>query len=149
MTNRNSDECYKESIIRSVVGCVLVGSLSLSTPQAFAIEGLKITVPSTNVVLSWPSAPSETYLIQYRHTLNATDAWATLADFYTPNTSGTNITYFYDTNIDYGTGVVGGGSGGSGTPPVPSIQNGPLAMPSDGSGDAVPLSLYPPGIDLS
>ena len=133
----------------SVMCCVLACSFSLSTPQAFAIEGLNIKVLSTNVVLSWPSDPSETYLIQYRHTLNATDSWTTLADFYPPDYTGLNITHFYDTNIDYGTGVVGGGSGGGGIPLLPSIQTGPLAVPSDGSGDAVPLSLYPPGFDLS
>jgi hypothetical protein len=99
-----------------VVGCALVCCLP---SQGLAIEGLKLKIVSTNVVLSWPSDPSETYLIQYRHTLSATDSWTTLADYYPPVYSGTNITYFYDTQIDYGTEDVGG-SGSGGIPVVPS-----------------------------
>ena len=119
--------------------------------RAYAIEGLTISVPATNVVLAWPSDPSETYLIQYRHTLNSTDSWTTLADFYPPDYTGLNITYFYDTNIDYGSGGSSGGGNGSMMlfSRMSSIQSVPLAMPADGSGDAVPLSLYPPNFDLS
>lgn len=72
-------------------GCALAGCLA---SQSFAIEGLKIAIQSTNVVLSWPSASSETYMIQCRHTLSVTDSWMTLADYYPPSHSGTNITYF-------------------------------------------------------
>lgn len=53
----------------------------------------------------------------------------------------------------------GGDSGGSGSPPFPSFASiAPgesadstelLAMPADGSGAAVPLVLYPPGIDTN
>lgn len=80
--------------------------------RAFAIEGLTISIPATNVVLSWPSDPSETYIIQYRHTLDTTDTWATLADYY-PADNSTNITFFMDTNIDFGVAGSGGSSGGS------------------------------------
>lgn len=90
-------------------GCVVACCLFLFNTRAFAIEGLAISVPSTNVVLSWPSETNETYLIQYRHTLNATDSWTTLADSYPPNHTGLNITHFYDTNVDYGSGGSGGG----------------------------------------
>lgn len=131
----------------------IIGAVALSFAPAintFAIEGLTLSVPATNVVLSWPSDPSETYLIQYRHTLDATDSWTTIADFYPPDYTGLNITYFYDTNIDYGAGGSGGSAGGGGSMMVMStMQSQPLAMPNDGSGDAVPLSLYPLGFDLS
>lgn len=98
----------KTSKFIAVIACLFVAV------RAFAIEGLQITVPPTNVVLSWPSDPSETYLIQYRHTLNATDSWTTLADFYPPDYTGLNIAYFYDTNIDYGSS----GSSGGGMSPM-------------------------------
>jgi len=110
-----------KSIIKSsfglVAGCALVCCLS---SRSLAIEGLKLKIVSTNVVLSWPSAPSETYLIQYRHTLSTTDSWTTLADYYPPDYSGTNITYFEDTNmVDCGCGVSGSSSGSGGIPIVP------------------------------
>jgi hypothetical protein len=103
-----------------VAGCVVACCFS---SQCLAIEGLKISVPppSTNVVLSWPSDTSETYLIQYRHTLSETDSWTTLADYYPPDYSGTNITYFYDTNVDHGVMGTGGGSGGGG-PILPALS---------------------------
>lgn len=86
---------------RLAASCLCGCCLSVFTFQSYAIEGLAISVPSTNVVLSWPSDTSETYLIQYRHALDATDSWTTLADNYPPD-STTNVTCFYDTNIDYG-----------------------------------------------
>jgi len=47
-------------------------SLAIHT-TSLRIEGLKITVPST-MLFVMAKCPSETYLIQYRHTLNATDS---------------------------------------------------------------------------
>lgn len=92
-------------------GCVCASLLFLFSTKALAIEGLAIAVPSTNVVLSWPSDSSETYIVQYRHTLDATDSWSTLADYYPPD-SGTNITFYTDINpVDFGSGGSGGGGG--------------------------------------
>jgi hypothetical protein len=88
----------KKIIGKLAAGCVLACCLSRFTSQSFAIEGLQISVPSTNAVLSWPSVGdgSETYIVQYRNTLNATDSWATLTDYY-PAATDTNITSFVDT----------------------------------------------------
>jgi hypothetical protein len=133
--------------------------LSLFTFKAFAIEGLHISVPSTNAVLSWPSDPSETYIVQYRQTLSATDSWATLADYY-PADSSTNITFFIDPNpVQYGSSSSGGSSfaamatGGNtmslARATTESVASVPMAIPADGSGGAVPLVLYPPGFNLS
>ncbi len=99
-----------QKLFRLVVGSALAYYLFSFTQKTFAIEGLSIAVPSTNAVLSWPSDSSETYIIQYRHTLDATDSWSTLADYY-PADSSTNITHYIDTNpLDYGSGGSGGGS---------------------------------------
>ena len=45
-----------KNIGRLIVGCAFACCLSLFTLQAFTIEGLKISVQSSNAVLSWPSA---------------------------------------------------------------------------------------------
>jgi hypothetical protein len=140
---------------RLIVGCAFTCCLSLFTPQqAFAIEGLQISVQSTNTVLSWPSDPSETYIVQYRNMLNATDSWATLADFY-PAFAGTNQTMFvhsnqlsFSANISESSGEISLLSS-SAAMQMQSFPPVPLAMPTDGSGAAVPVSLYPPGFDLS
>ncbi|HEY5297557.1 MAG TPA: hypothetical protein VIK59_06510 [Verrucomicrobiae bacterium] len=89
----------KRIIVRLIVGCVLACCLSLVTLQTFAIEGLQVSIQSTNAVLSWPSVDdgSETYLVQSRNTLGATDSWATLTDNLNAD-SGTNITHFVDPN---------------------------------------------------
>src|ERR1017187_3824130 len=146
-----------KTIGRLIVGCVFACCLTRFPSQTFAIEGLKISVPSTNVVLSWPSDPSETYIIQYRNTLNGTDSWTTLTDYF-PADSTTNITFFVDPNpVQYGSS-----SGGSSFAAMATGANGmslatssaaealrpaPMAIPANGSGDAVPLALYPPGFD--
>ena len=98
---------------RLIVGCVFACCLSRFTLQSFAIEGLKISVHFTNAVLSWPSTNTETYIIQYRNTLSATDSWATLADYY-PADSNTNITHYVDSSdvVQFSSLDSGGGSGG-------------------------------------
>ena len=123
------------------MGCVLACCLSRFTPQAFAVEGLKVSVPSTNALLSWPSDPSETYIIQYRHTLNSGDSWTNLTDYY-PADSGSNITYFVDPNPDdFGYMTTNGGSGGSGG----SGGGGGMTPPGGGGGSGGSGSAYFPG----
>ena len=110
------------SLFRLVVGGVFTYCLTSFTQQAFAIEGLKITVPSANAVLSWPSTNTETYIVQYRNTLSATDSWVTLADYFPA--SSTNITYFVDSSnvVQFSSLVTGGGGSGGG-----------IVLPSDTS----------------
>jgi|GEM_PF-2819337 len=45
----------RKIIGKLLAGCVFTGCLFQSSPQAFAIEGLQLSVQSTNAVLSWPS----------------------------------------------------------------------------------------------
>lgn len=63
----------------------------VSLVQTFAIEGLKLSLQCSNVVLSWPSMEGETYIVQYRPTLRANDPWRTLTSSL-PAGTGTNIT---------------------------------------------------------
>src|SRR5437870_1176302 len=58
-----------------------------ATVQTFAIEGLKIKVVCPDVVLSWPSVEGETYIVQYRATLDTNDTWVTLDDQRPPDAS--------------------------------------------------------------
>jgi hypothetical protein len=123
----------------------------------FAIEGLQLSVQSSNVFLSWPSVDdgSETYLVQYRQTLRATDSWQTLTDYF-PAAPDTNITFFVHSNIvQYPQVELGGGgdispdsSSGSGSA-LMAAPSMPMVMPANGSGDATPLAIYPPGFDFS
>jgi len=71
--------------------------LAFSLASALAIEGLTLSLQSSNVVLRWPSMSGETYIIQYRPSLGSNDGWQTLTTFYPPD-EGTNITTFVHTN---------------------------------------------------
>lgn len=123
--------------------------------NASAIEGLQISVQSSNVVLSWSSATNETYLVQYRPTLDANSSWTTLTDSY-PAAIGTNVTCFVHSNIVKFPLIMSGGTNtGFGTLSTASRMSGstaplvPMVKPANGSGGAVPLALYPPGTILT
>ena len=76
--------------------------------SAFAIEGLKLSIHCPHVWLSWPSTNGETYLVQYRATLDTNSYWITLTN-YMPPTSGTNLTIFVHSNrVDCPAGQVFG-----------------------------------------
>jgi|SRR5665213_2402977 len=151
--SENSTKPMK-SIKRTILTAAIL--LSASTTQTFAIEGLQISLVCSNVVLSWPSDPSETYMVQYRQTLNATDTWQTVA-LDLPADPTTNVTFFVHTNVVQNPSCGCGGSSFaamnasrtlamSATEPIAPV---PMAIPADGSGGAVPLALYPPGFDLT
>lgn len=103
-------------IERLMVGCAFVGSLSLATTQSFAIEGLRVSVQSSNAFLSWPSDPSETYIIQYRSNLNAESAWITLTNFLPADADTNLMVYAHSNSVQYPATGSGGGSGGGGIP---------------------------------
>src|ERR1035441_8563520 len=90
-----------------------------SAGPMFGIEGLTISVNNgTDVVLGWPSAANETYLVQYRAALDANDPWTDLANYYLAALN-TNWTTFVISNQicipSGGTGQVAGVGG----PPSP------------------------------
>jgi hypothetical protein len=124
-----------------------------SAISSFAIEKLHISVQCSNVVLSWPSADGETYIVQYRKTLDSSDGWQTLTSSL-PAVSGTNVTSFVHSNAVQNPCNCGGGSfaamSSSGSTlalavaePVAPV---PMAIPANGSGGAVPLAIYPPAL---
>jgi len=136
------------------VVCIIAFCMPPLTFQALAIEGLKISVQSTNAVLSWPSDSSETYIVQYRNTLDATDSWQTLVDLY-PAFSGTNQTTFVHSNqVSFAANIAESSSGnsfaaGAALMQMQSLPPVPLAIPAGGTGAGIPVSVYPPGFDLS
>jgi hypothetical protein len=98
-----------------VVALILI----FSGYRASGIEGLTISIQNgTNVVLGWPSATNETYLIQYASTLSTNMVWQGLTNYY-PASTDTNWTTFVieDAIIPATDGTNGSdGSDGSGPP---------------------------------
>jgi hypothetical protein len=105
-----------------IIKQAIIGAVALSFASAihiYAIEGLKISVQSTNAVLTWPSLDdgSETYIVQYRSNLNASASWLTLTDNLSA-ASSTNITSFVNSNsVTYPPLVFGGTNGGGSIDP--------------------------------
>ena len=150
-----------------IIRQAIIGAVALSFASAihsFAIEGLQLSVQSSNVILSWPSITNETYLVQYRPTLDPSSSWTTLTDSY-PAAIGTNVTFFVQSNIvQYPLVLAGSTNTGSSTPPSPDGVSGatststttttaaptvvPMVKPVSGSGDAVPMAIFPPGFPL-
>ncbi len=127
--------------------------------HTFAIEGLKLSVHCPDVWLSWPSAEGETYIVQFRETLDTNSAWITLTNGL-PAQTGTNLTTFIHSNrVDCPTGQIfgmmftGGGAGSAETlietKQAEAKLTEPMVIAKDGSKQPVPLAIYPPGIDLS
>jgi hypothetical protein len=83
-----------------------------------AIENLRISVQSSNVILSWPSLTNENFIVEYRELLTTNTPWTSLASNY-PAKAGTNWTTFTHSNIVvYPPPDTNGGGGGSfGGPP--------------------------------
>lgn len=126
-----------KTIRRAIVGAVVLLLLT-SAVHSFAIEGIQVSVQSSNVVLSWPSATNETYIVQYLPALLSTNSWLTLTDGF-PAALNTNLTVFVDSNAVsppvWMTNTSGGSStniGGLPLPPGGTNSSGLYALPSTG-----------------
>ena len=139
----------------TAAGAVLLASAT----QSIAIEGLQLSVQCPDVVLCWPSAAGENYIVQWRPNLSPSTPWVRLTNSL-PADWTTNWTIFVDSNrVQCASGGTNSSSGGGGEPPpIPGLavmassssqMSEPLATPADGSGSPVPLCIYPPGSDLS
>jgi len=146
-----------------IIKTVIIGAAALtlvSAGNAFAIEGLKLSVQCSDVVLSWPSSDTNNqyFLVQYRPTLDPTNQWQTLASWL-PADYGTNRTHFVHSGIVQGcvySSMAMAPQGGEefmllldDTEPEEKAPRFPLALRADGSSAAVPLNIYPPGFDLT
>ncbi len=122
----------------------LVTLVVLAIPfRLFGIVGLSIERQGTNIVISWPSEGHELYLIQYRATLDPSTPWTTFANNY-PAT-GNNRTTF----ILFGAAAPCSDDGGDPSEASEKTEpSEPMVAPKDDAKAAVPLVIYPPGIDL-
>lgn len=116
-----------------------------------AITNTAIAISGTNLVLSWPSYGYESYLVQYRQTLDSTDSWSQLVNAYPAATNRTIYTLY---GLVPPPAVGGGGSGSVVAPPtsmaaVAATAPGLFVISADGSGPSLPLAIFPPGSDLS
>jgi hypothetical protein len=142
---------FKNSVLRiTAVAAVLAAGI-----DANAIEGLRLSLQCSNVVLSWPSIAGQDYIIQYRPTLDPSTPWQTLTNRY-PGDLATNITLFVHSNILKNPNCGGGSLAATGISrrsnqdAILSIVPAELmAMPANGTGSAVPLAIYPVGFDFS
>jgi hypothetical protein len=162
MNHQATDRPSLETEPMKVTTQGLIGAVALflaSAVNTSAIEGLKISVECSDVILSWPSMEGEPYIVQYRPTLDPATPWLTLTSSLYADW-GTNKTFFVHSNAVQYPPCDGGGSfammsGGEGEGPESlelELWGGsllPLAMPKDGSFSAAPLILYPFGFDLS
>jgi hypothetical protein len=100
------------------VPVLIVLSILGSALSSHAIENLRISVQSSNVILSWPSLTNENFIVEYRELLTTNTPWTSLASNY-PAKAGTNWTTFTHSNIVvYPPPDTNGGGGGSfGGPP--------------------------------
>ena len=137
--------------MKTIKRVALIAALLVPQFGAHAITNAAIAVSGTNIVLSWPSYGYEIYLIQSRQTLNSTNSWSCVTNAYPAN--GTNQTTFTIYGVVPPPSNGGGGSFAAMTTDGDAynvgVTTGPMVMPADGSGSAVPLILYPPGFDLS
>lgn len=140
-----------KTIVRGTIISVAILLASINHTQA--IEGLKLSLQCSNVVLSWPCLDdgSESFIIQYRQTLDTNSDWQMLnsnlyADY------GTNVMYYVHSNVVQNPVCDGGSSlraGSESSMRATVAESGPMVVKADGTGGLAPLELYPPGFDLS
>jgi len=117
----------KAKIVRAVIGAVAISLISAI--HSFAIEGIHLSVQSSNVLLSWPSATNESYIVQHMGTLQATDTWLTLTDEF-PAALNTSLTVFIESNAVSPPVWITNGSGGG-------TNSGGLIPPGTTNGSGV------------
>ncbi len=128
---------------------VLFAVLLVSGFSSHAITNTAIAVSGTNIILSWPSFGYESYLVQYRQTLNPGDSWSCLTNAYPANsTNRTTLTLYGAVTAPGGGGGLFAAMTGSGNT-YDTMAAGPLAVPLDGSGSCAPVAIYPPGFDFT
>jgi hypothetical protein len=141
----------RKPIMNMIKKTAIFVALSICICTSHAITNTAIAVSGTNIILSWPSFGYESYLVQYRQTLDASDSWSCFTNAYRANS--TNLT----TLTVYGVVPAPGGTDGSSAAMNANGNNlssmimvtGPLAVPVGGSGGGLPVAIYPPGFDFS
>lgn len=127
--------------MKTIKKIVMGGALVLAlTTNAFAIEGIHVSIDSSNVVLAWPGDSSKNYIVQYIPALTSTNGWQTLTSLW-PGDPVADLTTFVHTNgADFGYATTN--SNGSGT-----NSGGGMLPPGGGGGSGGGNGMvYMPGI---
>jgi hypothetical protein len=137
----------------------VLAALVASSASVSAIEGLQISVQCPDVILGWPSNPGENYVVQWRPTLSPSTPWVTLTNSLPADWTINWTTFVHSNQVQCSSGGTNSFSDDGGGPPSPPSfaqaatstpqVSEPLVRRADGSGSTVPLSIYPPGSDLS
>jgi hypothetical protein len=131
-------------------------AFNLAVSEATAVVDQQLQIQGTNLVLSWPSQGYEYYMVEYRPNLVSTTPWIQLTNCY--RTTGTNRTTYTipccalnDLGGEYSMEPLSTSEGElAGSPASGAVTDTDLwAAPADGSGDAVPLAIYPPGFNTN
>ncbi|HEU5069477.1 MAG TPA: hypothetical protein VFV96_03580 [Verrucomicrobiae bacterium] len=125
--------------------------------HTYAIEGLKLSLQCSNVVLTWPSLDGETYIVQYCPTLDTNSSWKTLTNFMPAEVGMTNTTFVHSNAVIMAVHDGGGSfaamSSGQSSSMALAVESDtpsePMAFPTNGIGSGVPLQLFPPGFDMT
>lgn len=136
------------------------GAFALLLASAVHTFGVisNLQVQSTNLVLSWPSQGYEHYLVQYRPTLDSSTPWFSLTNNYPANSTNRTAFLIPCCTLNDLTGMSGGSFSGNQANSLGSageddsysnVDPRLWARPKDGSGDAVPLLIYPPSFDTN
>ena len=81
--------------MKTTLKLAIIAGLSFCYCTSHAITNSAIAVSGTNIILSWPSLGYESYLVQYRQTLNPSDSWSVLTNAYHANsTNRTTLTLY-------------------------------------------------------
>lgn len=133
--------------------------LLATTDKTTAIEGLKLAVQCQDVVLTWPSVEGETYIVQYRLTLDTNSTWQTLTASLPAETGSTNTTFIHSNVVQMAKCSSGGSFSAQPSfsgeesfmteSTVETVPMEPMAVPINVLGEAVPLKLFPEGFDLT
>lgn len=99
----------------------------ISAVPSFALDGLGIRAEGTNIIVYWPSAGYENFVVQFRETLDSSTPWTTLI-FSTP----ANIPDNFPAN---------------GSPFTTYTNFGGVSIPCAGSGASA--SAGPPGVPMN
>ena len=146
-----------KTTIRSRAIATAACLLFATAVQPYAIEGLHLSLQCSNVVLTWPSVEGETYIVQYIPALDTNSAWETLTSSLPAEVGATNTTFVHSNAVimavcDGGGSFAAMSSGESSSLALAAEDERPpepMVISTNGTGQATPLQLYPPGFDLS
>lgn len=106
------------NISKNAARAAIIATLAISPPSAFAVEGLQISANCPDIVLSWPSAQGQSFLVEFRPDLNPGTAWTTLTNYLLAAPANSHSTFVHSNQVPCNSGGTNGFSGGGGFTPM-------------------------------